>query len=289
MISPRHAWLAAVTVILVAGMAGAIVIYARRAPVGTASWETVLQACGASDLQKTRPLYFGAANANGVGSIWSVDSSTGDYWPSSQLQDITSRQDIVFTNAAFSCSGEVRSGVAFNMDFNAKPVVFPASLVLREALSQAVSAKVSVESIVQQDAYWDRFNAEIGKLPLEHPVMRGIQLANRVVVARAWKVRRFAAVLSYEGKGAVRSKAELDHEVASGNVNLSIELVSDNTLKISSDEDLYVAGVFRKLSPGGVSAGTSEILGEWISVPETAQVESLELIRPEAGTRLPTS
>lgn len=242
------------------------------APSAKRSWEQVLKSCGASDLQKTPPLYFGAANGNGVGSIWSVDAGTGDYWPTSQLSDITSRSDIVFSNTEFACSGEVKDGISFNVGGAAKPVIFPVSASIQNAFSKAVTAKVSVKSIVQEDAFWDRFNAEFSKLPNDDPIKQGVQLNNRLIVARAWKIRGFQATLTLKDSDAASVKAEFDAKVASGTVGITVQVVNDATLSISSSQDLYVAGVFRKLSAGGVAAASENAVGDLVAVPDDARV-----------------
>lgn len=236
------------------------------------SWDRVLSLCGVSDLTKSKPLYFGASNGNGVGSIWSLDSTTGDYFPASQLSDVTVRKDIVFTNAEMACAGEVKSGFDFRVGVSAKPIVYPVSGEVQNTINNAVSAKVSVNSIVQEDAYWDRFNEEFKRLPREGAIREGVELNNRYVVGRAWKIKGFKAVLSYQGNNAVSAKAALDAKVATGSLNVSIKLSDNNTLEISSIQDLYVAGVLRKLSPGGVSAGTAEAISDWVSVAEYAKV-----------------
>lgn len=244
----------------------------EKSPEARASWERVLSSCGVSDLQKSKPLYFGAANGNGVGSIWSLDSATGDYFPASQLTDVTSRKDIVFANVELACAGEVKSGVEFQVGGSAKPVVYPVSGEIQTTFNNAVSAKVSVSSIVQEDAYWDRFNAEFRNLPANGTILEGVALNNRYVVGRAWKIRGLKAVLSYQGNNAASAKAALDAKVASGSLGMSVKLTDNNTLEISSTQDLYVAGVLRKLSPGGVSAGTAEAVTDWVPVQDNAKI-----------------
>lgn len=242
------------------------------APAAKATWDRVLSSCRVSDLQKSKPLYFGAANGNGVGSIWSLDGVTGDYFPASQLADVTPRKDIVFTNVELACAGEVKSGVDFEVGVSAKPVVYPVSGEIQSTFSNAVSAKVSVSSILQEDAYWDRFNQEFKKLPPNGAIMDGVGLNNRFVVGRAWKIKGFKAVLNYQGNNATSAKAALDAKVASGSLGVSVKLTDNNTLEISSIQDLYVAGVLRKLSPGGVSAGTAETVTDWVSAIENAKI-----------------
>ncbi|MNK78114.1 hypothetical protein D3C87_977330 [compost metagenome] len=243
-----------------------------KVPEARATWERVLLSCGVSDLQKSKPLYFGAANGNGVGSIWALDGETGDYFPASQLTDVTSRKDIVFMNAELACAGEVKSGVDFQVGVSAKPVVYPVSGEMQSTFNNAVSAKVSVSSIVQEDAYWDRFNQEFKKLPANGVIMDGVALNNRFVVGRAWKIKGFKAVLGYQGDNAASAKAALDAKVASGSLGISVKLTDNNTLEISSTQDLYVAGVLRKLSPGGVLAGTAETVSDWVPVLDNAKI-----------------
>lgn len=245
-----------------------------EAPPAKATWKKVLASCGATDLSKSKPLYFGAANGNGVGSIWSLDKGTGDYFPASQLVDVTARKDIVFTNADLACSGEVKSGLDFQLGGSAKAVVYPVSGELQTTFNNATNIKVSVTSIVQEDAYWDRFNQELKKVPLTNPIMEGIQLDNRYVVGRAWKIKGFKATLSYQGNDAVSAKATVDQKVATGSLGVSVKLTDNNTLEISSTQDLYVAGVLRKLSPTGVSAGSAELVMDWVAVPEKARALS---------------
>ena len=215
-----------------------------------------MASCGVSDLQKSKPLYFGAANLNGVGAIWSLDAATGDYFPASQLTAITARKDIIFLNTPLACSGEVQSGVDFEVGVSAKPVVYPVSGEIQGTFNNAISAKVSVNSIVQEDAYWDSFNEEFKKLPADGGIKEGVALGNRYIVGRAWKIQGFKAVLSYDGNNAVSAKAALDAKAATGTLGISVKLTDKNTLEVSSTQDLYVAGVLRKLSPGGVSAGS---------------------------------
>lgn len=243
-----------------------------RAPEGKESWERVLGSCGVSDLQKSRPLYFGAANGNGVGSIWSLDATTGDYFPTSQLSDITVRKDIIFSNIEIACSGKVQSGVDFEVGASAKPVVYPVSGEIQSTFKNAVSAQVSVQSIVQEDAYWDRFQEEFKKLPADGSIMDGVELNNRFIIGRAWKIKGFKAVLSYQGNNAVTAKAAFDAKAATGSLGVSAKLTDNNTLEISTSQELYIAGVLRKLSPGGVSAGSTELISDWIPVPESANV-----------------
>jgi hypothetical protein len=243
-----------------------------RSAQGKAAWEQVLSLCGVSDLHKSKPLYFGAANGNGVGSIWSFDGATGDYFPASQLSDITSRADIVFQNVELACSGDARSGIEFQVGAGAKPVVYPLSADVQGAFSKASSAKVSVSGIVQEDAYWDRFNQEFKNLPADSKIKEGVALNNRFVVGRAWKIKGFKATLNYQGDSAIGAKAALDAKVASGNLTVSVKLVDSSTLELSSTQDLYVAGVLRKLSPGGVSAGTGEVISDWVPAAENAKV-----------------
>lgn len=245
-----------------------------RTPKAKASWERVLSSCGAGDLQKSKPLYFGAANGNGVGSIWSLDSETGDYWPASQFTDVTSRKDIVFTNAELACSGEVKAGIEFEVGVSAKPVVYPVSGEIQSTFNNAETAKVSVSSIVQEDAYWDRFNNEFKKLPPSGAIMSGVELNNRYIVGRAWKIKGFHAVLTYQGNKAVGAKAALDAKAATGALGVSIKLTDNNTLEISSTQDLYVAGVLRRLSSGGVSAGPAETIVDWVPAAENAKIKS---------------
>lgn len=243
-----------------------------KAPQAKESWERVLASCGVSDLHKSRPLYFGAANLNGVGSIWSLDAATGDYFPASQLADVTARKDIIFPNNELACSGEVKSGTDFKVGVSAKPVVYPVSGEIQSTLNNAVSAKVSVNSIAQEDAYWDRFNEEFKKLPANGAIMDGVALNNRYVVGRAWKIKGFKAVLRYEGNNAVSAKAALDAKVATGTLGMSVKLTDNNTLEVSSTQDLYIAGVLRKLSPGGVSAGSAEVVSDWVPALDNAKV-----------------
>jgi len=243
-----------------------------RAPVGSTSWEGVLSSCGVGDLQKSKPLYFGAANGNGVGSIWSLDSTTGNYWPASQLTDVTNRKDIVFTNTPLACSGEVKAGIDFEVGASAKPVVYPVSGEIQTTFNNAETAKVSVNSIVQEDAYWDRFNEAFKKLPANGAIMDGVELQNRYVVGRAWKIKGFHAVLTYQGNKAVGVKAALDAKAATGSLGVSVKLTDNNTLEISSTQDLYVAGVLRKLSPGGVSAGAGARVDDWVPAVENAKI-----------------
>ncbi|SAL49814.1 hypothetical protein AWB67_02275 [Caballeronia terrestris] len=241
----------------------------NRAPTLDNSWERVLSSCGVSDLQKSKPLYFGAANKNGVGSIWSKDVTTGDYYPTSQFSDITSQAGIVFNNVVLSCSGEAKSGIDFSVGVSAKPVIYPVSGEISNALSTAKSAKVSVESIVEEDAYWDKFNSAFSALPADGSIKKGVELNNRVVVGRAWKIKGFHAVLTYQGSDALTAKAALDAKVASASLNVATKLTGDNTLEVSSSDELYVAGVFRKLSPSGVSAGLSGV-SDWEELPTDA-------------------
>lgn len=242
------------------------------APNAAKSWESVLKSCGASDLQVSKPLYFGAANGNGVGTIWSYDSVTKDYFPASQLSDITTRQDIVFTNVELECSGSVRSGIDFEVGVGAKPVVYPVSGEIQSVFKNAISANVSVQSIVQEDAYWDRFNLEFRKLPFDGPIMNGVELNNRYIVGRAWKVKGLKAELKYEGDNAVSAKATIDAKAAAGTIGVSARLKDNNTLEISSSQDMYIAGVLRKLSPSGLSAGSSEVVSDWVQVPDGSNV-----------------
>ncbi|MGX1089176.1 hypothetical protein [Pseudomonas sp. AP3_22 TE3818] len=244
----------------------------KQVPEGGKTWEYVLKSCGASDLQNSKPLYFGAANGNGVGTIWSYDLDTKDYYPTSQLSDITTRKDIVFSNVEIACSGSVQSGLAFDVGVTAKPVVYPVSGEIQGAFKNAESAKVSVQSIVQEDAYWDRFNSEFKKLPEDGSIMSGVEKNNRFIVGRAWKVKGLKAVLSYQGENAIAAKAAIDAKAATGTLGVSAKLTDNNTLEISSSQDLYIAGVLRKLSPGGLSAGSGETVSDWISVPENSNV-----------------
>jgi hypothetical protein len=160
-----------------------------------------------------------------------LDSTTDDYFPASQLSDVTTRKDIIFTNAELACKGEVKSGVNFQVGVSAKPVVYPVSGEIQNALNNALSGKVSVNSIVQEDAYWDRFNEEFKKLPTESAIKEGIALNNRYVVGRAWKIKGFKAVLSYQGNSAVSAKAALDAKVASGSLGVWGELNDTGNLQ----------------------------------------------------------
>lgn len=241
-------------------------------PASKVSWEHVLRSCGASDLQKTPPLYFGAANGNGVGSIWSVDTGTDDYWPTSQLSDMTSRDDIVFLNSELACSGDVKTGIVFEAGVGAKPIMFPVSVDVQTAFEKASIAKVSVSSIVQEDAFWDRFNAVFSKLPADSAIKQGVQLNNRLVVARAWKIKGFQATLTFKDNDAVKLKAQFDAKLASGTTGVTVKVISDNTLNVSSTQDMYVAGVFRKLSAGGVSAGSGNVIGDLLPTPDNARL-----------------
>jgi hypothetical protein len=247
-------------------------IFLRNEPTGKASWEYVLKACGVGDLQKTRPLYFGASNRNGVGSIWIFDETTGDTFPASQLRDLTTRDDVVFSNIELACSGDVRSGVVFNAGASSSPVIFPASVSVKEAINQAVDVRVSVDGIVQEDAFWDRFNQEFQKLDANHPIRQGVELNNRRVMARAWKVRGFKATLSFNQDSALSVKAQLDEAQSAGKADATLQVVDDRTLQISSVGDLYIAGVFRKLSPSGLSAATGGVVSDLVSTPENANV-----------------
>ncbi|MNQ83383.1 hypothetical protein D3C85_984610 [compost metagenome] len=175
-------------------------------------------------------------------------------------------------NAELACAGEVKSGVDFQVGVSAKPVVYPVSGEMQSTFNNAVSAKVSVSSIVQEDAYWDRFNQEFKKLPANGVIMDGVALNNRFVVGRAWKIKGFKAVLGYQGDNAASAKAALDAKVASGSLGISVKLTDNNTLEISSTQDLYVAGVLRKLSPGGVLAGTAETVSDWVPVLDNAKI-----------------
>ncbi|WP_131679679.1 hypothetical protein [Metapseudomonas furukawaii] len=240
--------------------------------VSRQSWEQVLSQCGVSDFNKSEPLFFGAANANGVGSIWALDSETGDYWPRSQFTDITARSDVLFTNREFQCSGKVKDGLNFEVGANAKPVVYPVSVDVQASISSAKTAIVSVSSIVQEDAYWDRFNDEFTKLPADSSIKRGAELGNRYIVGRAWKITGFHALLTYEGDQALSAKAALDSEVATGSLDAAIKLTSNNTLEISSSQELYIAGVLRKLSPSGVAAGSGEAIGDWVPATNNAKI-----------------
>ncbi|MFC5477772.1 hypothetical protein [Massilia suwonensis] len=238
---------------------------------GKASWEDVLAKCGLGDMQKSKTLYFGASNGNGVGSIWSLDSTTGDMWPTSQLSDVTSRRDIVFSNKEFGCSGEATSGMDFDVKAGAKPVVYPISGEVQAAFANASSVKVRVTSILQEDAYWDSFNQEFAKLPMDGQIRKGVELGNRMVMARAWKVRGFQATIQYSQDISSGVKANIDAKVASGNLGVSAKWKNANSLEISSTQDLYIAGVFRKLSPTGVSAAI--VSSEFAELPINAHVQ----------------
>lgn len=243
-----------------------------KSPDPAASWERVLSSCGASALQGSKPLYFGAANRNGVGSIWSFDATTKDYWPMSQLTDVTVRKDVVFDNVEVACSGDVKSGIEFQVGGSVKPVVYPVSGEIQTTLNNAKTAKVSVSSIVQEDAYWDRFNDEFKKLPPSGSILSGVELNNRFVVGRAWKIKGFRAVLTYEGNNAVSAKAAFDAKAATGSLGVSAKLTDNNTLEISSSQELYVAGVLRRLSPTGVSAGSAGTVTDWVSAADEAKI-----------------
>lgn len=236
------------------------------------AWENVLESCGASGLINSKPLYFGAANANGVGSIWSLDETTGDYWPTSQFKDITSRTDIIYTNKKQQCEGDVKSGVEVGVDASIQPVFYPVSGEINAALANVKSAQVKVDSIVLEEAWWDKFNEELRKLPANGAIKSGIEFNNRFIVGRAWKIQGFKAVLIYKGNAAAGAKAIFDAKAAAGTLGVSTKLTSDSTLEISSTEDLYIAGVLRKLSPTGVSAGSQRTVGDWVPAAANAKV-----------------
>ncbi|WP_247539232.1 hypothetical protein [Ralstonia pseudosolanacearum] len=235
------------------------------------AWESILADCGATDLQKSKPFYFGAANVNGVGSIWTRDSE-GDYYPTSQFTSLTEKKDIVYDNKPVTCSGSAKHGMSFSLGAGAKPVVYPASAEIQAAFTNAKSAVVSVDSIVMEDAYWDAMNAVLTSLPADNAIRKGIGLNNRLMVGRAWKVKGLRAVLNYDSSVAATAKAAIDAKAASGTLNVDTKLTNDKTLEITSKDEMYVAGVFRKLTPAGVAAGTGSQIGDWQSVSDTAKV-----------------
>lgn len=247
-------------------------MFNKKAPSGKFSWDNVLSSCGVGDLQKSKPLYFGAGNANGVGTIWSFDETTKDYFPTSQLKDLTDRSDIVYENFEIECKGDVRSGIEFDVGLSAKPVVYPFSAEIKSSIGNASSAKVSVEKIVQEDAFWDRFNEEFDNLPAESRIKKGVELNNRYVIGRAWKIKGFKAVLSYQNNSAASAKAALDAKIGTGDLGMSVKQTSDNTLEISSPHELYIAGVLRKLSTIGVSASSADVVMDWVEVPDNANI-----------------
>ena len=230
------------------------------------AWTDVLQPCSSSDLLGEDFVFFGASNTLGVGSVLRKTDNKS-YSVSFSLNDLGIGSDkiktIVHENAEANCLG--KSKVTISGDV-ALSIASLSAITgdLKSSISEAKQVTVSVDAWRLENLVEDNYELAVKNLGAGNIHYQHLREGNRYVIDNAVWVRGLNLVIEFNKAVKGSLEAKTPSIVIGGTKDDKVEFttnwVSDNMLKLTCTNPIYIAGNLAKYSENGFQEAQSHFV-----------------------------
>jgi len=221
-------------------------------------WTSVLKNCASSDLNGNKILYFGPSNNIGPGSIW-LTGADGGYQLRTTVTDTRALKAFLVRGTPTACSATSTTELKASAVANLEPSLGIVSGDLSIDLKKAKSLEVQADSIAWDLLQTAQYEHYVKHLRSDSIVRDDLDRGGRLVLSRALRVTGYTASLEFSDSDAAALKAKYSGPLPKAITGefggkLSASWTSNNTLKLSSKSDFYIAGELSPYKSSGFAA-----------------------------------